>query len=655
MPGEGTLLGQVGPYGLRARLGGRPGVETYLGTRAITGQAVAVDRIDPRLTARRPDLERITEALTCASLVRHPTLVRSLELAAAPDAHYWVREWCGGHSLAALLDAVESHGRGRLPLWLSLHLAAEVLTALTVVHAEGRAHGALDADVVRVTDRGDVKVDGAMVYVALDLSQPMLSPEGAASTQADLFAVGVLLYRALTSRRPFEGGSYPATRALLRSAERVAPSAYEPSLPRSVDSLVLRLLSTDPELRPPGALRALAEVLAAAGDQTPRTPEDVRQAFHALVGAQDPLPPARVVAPRRVVSHAGRALPLGAPSYEPVPIVARQDMQWDHVTGEFELMYTPPRPSVPAALEAEPLLYLTLADGRIERAENLAHLAHVWRSASARPRLVARTRTSWLDADRFAALAGIEGLAEEGATLRAVTHVGDLANTSLLALLAELARARATGSLMIMDPVEPRTSRRTIRLVEGAIASVDSSHPGHQLPELLAAGGLLDSQELGALFRDVIRLGRPLLELVAERRRLPPERLWARVWTERLGDPLCTRRGRYAFDASPVSREVPTAAPSAAGLLIEAARRAKTPEELRQWAASRRVSYYAVASDFEPWTRALALDERLGTLSRELSRHHTIDETVRRTPGDAGAIFLLAYLFSETRALVFSG
>ncbi|MBK7778295.1 MAG: hypothetical protein IPI43_30000 [Sandaracinaceae bacterium] len=42
-----------------------------------------------------------------------------------------------------------AHGRGRSPPWLSLHLAAEVLTALTVVHAEGRAHGALDADVVR--------------------------------------------------------------------------------------------------------------------------------------------------------------------------------------------------------------------------------------------------------------------------------------------------------------------------------------------------------------------------------------------------------------------------------------------------------------------------------------------------------------------------
>ncbi|MBK7778296.1 MAG: hypothetical protein IPI43_30005 [Sandaracinaceae bacterium] len=155
------------------------------------------------------------------------------------------------------------------------------------------------------------------------------------------------------------------------------------------------------------------------------------------------MPPARVVAPRRVVSHAGRALPLGAPSYEPVPIVARQDMQWDHVTNEFELMWTRrPGPSVPAALEAA-LLYLTLALTATSSApENLAHLAHVWRSASSRPRLVARTRTSWLDADRFAALAGIEGLAEEGATLRAVTHVGDLANTSLLALLAELARAR---------------------------------------------------------------------------------------------------------------------------------------------------------------------------------------------------------------------
>ncbi len=675
MAGADVLLGVVGPYRLHARVPAATGLETYAGRKHPSGESVWVDRIDPRLTRAHADVARIVAAAREVASILHPNVVQLRELLQSTDAYYLVREQVPGRALAALLDRLERSGGPRLPLWLSLHVAAEILTGLTAVHARDVAHGALDAAQVLLTDRGEVKVDGALVAAALRPNHLHLCPEGVISQPADVFAVGVLLYRMLTGRRPFDGGNATATRAQMQYDERVPPSAYDPSLSRGVDALALSLLSPDPETRPRGALAALADVMACAGEQGwSRSSDDVAAALAPLLSS-----PVSVAAPRsraeasrahsaappRVVSYVGRALafaaaddhdaiPVALDEDRAVPLIPREELQWSRDTGDFAHLFVPPRPSITPELEPEPLLLITLADGRVERAYGLEHVVHLWQQSENRPRLVARPGTAWRDADEFAALAGIESPALSSAPLKVVTHVGDLAQTSLLSLLGELARGRVTGTLMIMDPAEPRTSRRTVSVVGGAIAGVGSSHPAHQLPDWLMRGGWIDPGELGSLLREVIRSGRSLVDLVAQRRREEPARLWAKAWTEKLADPLCTRRGRYAFDASAVTLPVPDGAPTVAALLIDVARRAKTPEELRQWAASRRTTRYAVTAELEAWTRALALDERLTTLSRELARHPTIDATLQRTPGDAGAIFLLAYLFHETRALTFA-
>lgn len=646
----------VGPYRLRVRVGAARGVETYAAHKHPSGEAVRVDRVDPRLTARRDEAERLVEAARFATQILHPNVVQLREIARGPDAYYLIHEAVAGRSLEELLATVDPD-QG-LPLWLVLHLTAEILSGLVAVHARDVAHGALDASAIILTDRGEVKLDGALMRVAVQPHRLLPVPEGAISQQADVFRVGVVLFQLLTGRDPFDGGASPASLAMMRSSVRVSPALYVPGLPPEIDALALSFLAADPEARPRTALAALADVMAVAGEAGwTCTPAEVARALALYVEA----PAARSSGDRgstprsRIASYVGRALPAGAAACSLVPLIPRADVQWDSTTGDFAQVFVPPRPSVLKSLEPEPLLVMSLADGRVERAFDLQQVVHLWSQDEARPRLVARPGTTWRDADDFAALAGIDAAQETSAPLKIVTHVGDLASTSLLALLADLARARATGSLMIMDPAEPRTSRRTVVLVEGVIAHVGSNHPAHQGPDWLVRSGYVDAAEIAPLFREVIRSGRSLVDLVAQRRREAPSRLWAKAWTEKLSDPLCTRRGRFAFDAAAVSRPVPPMAPTAAALLIDAARRSKTPEELRQWAAPRRATRYALGADFGAWTQALALDERLTTLARELAEHATLDDTIRRMPGDAGAIVLLAYLFHETRALSFGG
>mgnify|MGYP001812377139 CR=1 FL=1 len=79
-----------------------------------------------------------------------------------------------------------------------------------------------------------------------------MSPEQAAGDdidgRSDLFALGVLLYEALTGQRPFEGDNLFRLMGEHR-AEILRPRARRPDLPESVDALVMQALMVEPEHR----------------------------------------------------------------------------------------------------------------------------------------------------------------------------------------------------------------------------------------------------------------------------------------------------------------------------------------------------------------------------------------------------------------------
>jgi hypothetical protein len=173
-------------------------------------------------------------------------------------------------------ETLESWLRRRAPAPLdeAVQLAIDLCGVLAAIHARGVVlrdlHPRLavrGADRLWLTDIGLARVDILSTRTASSLlleGSPYAAPEQLARTaldpRADLYAVGVILYRALTGLPPRGEGP-----AFLAEGPVAPPRALRPEVPPALEALVLRCLALEPAARPAGA-RELAAALA--GERT---------------------------------------------------------------------------------------------------------------------------------------------------------------------------------------------------------------------------------------------------------------------------------------------------------------------------------------------------------------------------------------------------
>jgi eukaryotic-like serine/threonine-protein kinase len=91
-----------------------------------------------------------------------------------------------------------------------------------------------------------------------------------ADGRADVYALGVLIYRCLTGRRPFEGSTQEVLIGHLEGAPP-RPSALDPSLPPGLDPVVRQAMARRPEARYASA-GELARALRRVAGMEPATP-----------------------------------------------------------------------------------------------------------------------------------------------------------------------------------------------------------------------------------------------------------------------------------------------------------------------------------------------------------------------------------------------
>lgn len=276
----GELVGQEidGRYRM-VELLGRGGMgAVYRAERIGSSQVVAIKVLHPHVNdpSARP---RFLREARLAARIEHPNVVRILDFGRwgeEHDKHYLCMELLECLSMAQLLLA-------ELPPPTAAGLVWQVLDALAHVHAREVLHRDIkpenllvsrDPDgslAVKIADFGIAAAVGSDPSTRLTDSKIVLgTPNFMAPEQAmgqtlhgpgiDLYPVGVLLYRLLTGRMPFEGSPMAVMVAKTRKDPAWPGSGTGADAPDDLQRVVLKLLARKPEDRYAFAADAKAEL-----------------------------------------------------------------------------------------------------------------------------------------------------------------------------------------------------------------------------------------------------------------------------------------------------------------------------------------------------------------------------------------------------------
>jgi serine/threonine-protein kinase len=354
----------IGSYRILQKIGTGGMGAVYLAEHPLIGKKVALKVIHRELATNKEVVQRFFQEAKAVTKIGNEHIISIHDFGVTPEGdHFYIMEYLDGQTLAQVLskDSV-------LPTMRALHIGAQIAAALGAAHSAGVIHRDLKPDNVMLTTRlGDkdfvVLLDFGLAKMNIGGSSAVrtaagvllgtpqyMSPEACESRgnldhRTDIYALGILLFQMITGLLPFDGETMGEVLVKQVTQLPPPPRGYNPSIPPSVEQIVLRCLAKAPDARFPTML-ALREALL--------DPE-------AYLRASPPMSPARSLAPGEVkvdaktimayaaqeqqqrtqIGSAGAPLPLPAP---PTTLPGNAGAKTMMADGNL----VPPRP-VPAA------------------------------------------------------------------------------------------------------------------------------------------------------------------------------------------------------------------------------------------------------------------------------------------------------------------
>jgi TPR repeat protein len=282
----------IGKFELLRPLG-RGGMGTvFLGRDPVLGREVAIKTISMGAEGEQSELrQRFLREASLAARFSHPNLLTVYEFGEQEGILFIAMEFLRGVDLSVLLE------RKLLGPRTVLDLLAQVADGLSEAHQAGVIHRDIKPQNIRVlsTPRGLLakimdfgiarsRMDGHMTQTGAVLGTPYYTaPEvlkgGTADPRADLWAVGVVLYQALSGRRAFEGDT-PAL--ILMKVLTEHPSLEV--VPEPLREVVGRALEKEPERR----FQSAAELSASLRERAMALPPEPPLVLPADLMGQDP-------------------------------------------------------------------------------------------------------------------------------------------------------------------------------------------------------------------------------------------------------------------------------------------------------------------------------------------------------------------------------
>lgn len=334
---------RLGAYRIERVLGDGGMGFVYEATHELLARRTAIKMLRPELASHPQIVTRFLNEAKAVNVINHDNIVNVYDYGKnADDSVYFVMEYLEGETLDVLM-------RKRRPMSTAMlvHVFAQIGRALAAAHGKQIVHRDLKpANVfvvaregnpyfIKLLDFGIAQLRGAGAVSGLTLAGSVMgtpqymSPEQVTGSQvdarSDVWAMGVMMYRAATGETPFAGEEF---------AELAPKILYQPPrppgelviMPQALSRLIMNCLEREASARCPsveallGGLREvmreanldddglLAAVLADSGAMSEAAPARVHPTSDAVAGSLEqfqggrPLPGRQGQAPQRPAS-----------------------------------------------------------------------------------------------------------------------------------------------------------------------------------------------------------------------------------------------------------------------------------------------------------------------------------------------------------------
>ncbi len=272
---QGPLTGSdLGPWRLTALLGRGAMGDVYAGIRRDDGLHGAVKVLNPVAASDPEATALINREVDLLKALKHSHVVEVFEVGVGV-LPWMAMERLTGEGLDALLRR-----RRKLPPDELMELIGQVADGMDAAHRARILHRDLKPSnlflldgperIWKILDFGvakrlgqDLTVTRGMLLGTPGYIPPeQLERDGLVDERGDIWALGVIAYRALTGTRPFHGSGQALLLSVLRDQPE-APSQWVEDLPEAVDEVLRVAFAKDPTERYASA-QAFASALEAA-------------------------------------------------------------------------------------------------------------------------------------------------------------------------------------------------------------------------------------------------------------------------------------------------------------------------------------------------------------------------------------------------------
>ncbi len=250
-------MDKIGKYEVVCELGTGATSTVYLATDPFSKQQVAIKLFDLK-SLHDPNSARIYRKLlmTEASLagkLSHPHIVKILDAVMEGDVNYMVMEYVEGSTLEQYAEV-----DNLLPISTIAEITYKCCKALEYAQYQGVIHRDIKpanillqgATHIKISDFGSAAIQNQQTTQVSGVGSPAyMSPEQVKELQlthqTDIYSLGVVMYKLLTGKLPFDASNNFSMIYQIMNIEPPLPSTFRPEVPQELDMIVRRAMEKD--------------------------------------------------------------------------------------------------------------------------------------------------------------------------------------------------------------------------------------------------------------------------------------------------------------------------------------------------------------------------------------------------------------------------